>query len=42
MKKLIVSIATFGVLVADLIKSGVNFEAKEIEGNIVITFDGGY
>lgn len=42
MKKLTVSIETFGIIIADLVKSGMNFDAREVGGSIVITFDGGY
>jgi hypothetical protein len=42
MKKLTLSIETFGILLPDLIKSGVTFVAHEVNGNIVIEFTGGY
>jgi hypothetical protein len=42
MKKLTVSIETFGILIQDLIKSGVTFVATEVNGNIVIEFTGGF
>jgi hypothetical protein len=42
MKKLTVSIETFGIVLPDLIKSGVTFEATEVNGNIVIEFTGGF
>jgi len=42
MKQLIVSPKTFTKMLSDLIASGVTFEAEEKDGNIVITFLGGY
>lgn len=42
MNKLTVSIETFGIMLLDIIKSGVSFTAKEVEGNIVIEFNGGF
>lgn len=42
MQKLTVSIETFSIMVLDLVKSGVTYEAQEVGGNIVITFTGGY
>jgi hypothetical protein len=42
MKKLTVSIATFGIILPDLIKSGVTFEAREANGDIIIEFTGGF
>jgi hypothetical protein len=42
MRTLIVSINTFEIMLSGLIKSGVTFEAKESNGNILITFTGGY
>jgi hypothetical protein len=42
MKKLTVSIETFGILLPDLIKSGVTFVAVEVSTGIMIEFTGGY
>ena len=42
MKKLTVSIETFGILIHDLIKSGVTFTAFESDGHIIIEFTGGF
>lgn len=42
MKKLTVSMETFGIILPDIIKSGVTFEANEVNGNIVIVFTGGF
>ena len=42
MKKLTVSIETFGLMLSDLIKSGVTFTAIEVDAGIMVTFSGGY
>jgi len=42
MKKLTISIETFGILLPDLIKSGVTFTAIEVGTEIMIEFTGGY
>lgn len=42
MKKLTVSTETFGIILLDLIKSGVTFVANEVNGYIVIEFTGGF
>jgi len=42
MKTLKVSYETFLQMLSGLIISGVNFEAKEVKGEILITFDGGH
>ena len=42
MKTLKVSIETFTEMLKGLIVSGVNFEAVEREGSIIITFNGGF
>jgi hypothetical protein len=42
MRELIVTPETFTKMLPNIIASGVTFEANETEGNIVITFLGGY
>jgi len=42
MKTLTVSVETFMTMLSGLIKSGVTFEAKEIDDKIFISFTGGY
>ena len=42
MKKLTVTPETFTEMILGLIKSGVTFDAKEINGVIIIEFTGGY
>ncbi len=42
MKKLTVTPETFTEMILGLIKSGVTFDAKEINGVIIIEFSGGY
>jgi hypothetical protein len=42
MKKLKISQETFIDMLLGLIKSGVNFEANEVNGIIEIEFNGGY
>jgi hypothetical protein len=42
MRTLSVSISTFQEMLLGLIKSGVTFEAEEKDGEILITFLGGY
>jgi hypothetical protein len=37
-----VTTETFTSMISGLIASGVTFTAKEINGNIIITFTGGY
>ncbi len=42
MQTLTVSQETFLSMLNGLIKSGVTFKATEVEGNVVIKFNGGY
>ena len=42
MRKLTVTVETFGTIISDLIASGVTFEANEIPNGIEIIFTGGY
>ncbi len=42
MRKLLVSKQTFEEMLLGLIKSGVTFEATEMDGKILIIFTGGY
>jgi len=42
MRTLTVSTKTFTEMLSGLIQSGVTFEAEEKNGEIVITFTGGY